>query len=158
MLELRSRRFRLQQATTQEQELDPIHPKNSISRQTSLPPHRDRSACSCAKTNTMAATESTASEGGIDDPKERREGSTQRPRSTSYSSKQRTCQPLDEPPPPRHPPHNKPPTPSSRLAVVKIIASEEEIDNPEDRRDDYKKRPHSTIRTIQLRARRPLDD
>src|ERR1041385_502530 len=100
MLELRSRRFRLQQATTQEQEPDPIHPKNSRSRQKSLPPHRDRSACSCAKTNTMAASKSTASEGKIDDPKGRREGSTQRSRSMNYNTKQRTCRPLDDPPPP----------------------------------------------------------
>src|ERR1041385_1711721 len=100
MLELRSQRFRLQQATTQERELDPIHPKNSRSRQTSLPPHRGRSACSCAKTDTMAATESTASEGEVDDSKESHEGSMQRSRSMNHISKQRTCRPLDEPPPP----------------------------------------------------------
>src|ERR1041385_471993 len=87
-----------------------------------------------------------------------REGSTQRSRSTNYSTKQRTCQPLDDSPPPRHPPHNKTPTPTSRSAIVKIIANEEEIDDLEDRRGDSTKRPHSTSRTIQLRARRPLDD
>src|SRR4051812_47544787 len=87
-----------------------------------------------------------------------REDSMQRSRSTNYNTKQRTCRPLDNPLPPRHPPHNKTPTPSSRSAIVKVIANEEEIDDLEDRREDSTKRPHSTSRTIQLRARRPLDD
>src|ERR1041385_8619564 len=106
-LELQSRRFHPQQATTQEQEPDAIHPKNSRSRQTSLPPQRDRSACSRSKTNTTAAIEPTASERELDDPKERHEGSTWRSQSKSYSTKQRACRPLDDPPPPRHPPRNK---------------------------------------------------
>src|SRR4051812_34824039 len=76
----------------------------------------------------------------------------------SYNTKQGTRRPLDDPPPPRHPPHHKTPTPRSRSAIAKIIANEEEIDDPEDRREDPMKRPHSTSRTIQPRARRPLDD
>src|ERR1041385_4655973 len=139
-LELRSRRFRLQQATTQEQEPNAIHPRNSRSRRISLPPQQDRSACSHIKTNTTAATEPTASEGELDDPKERREGSTRRSRSTNYNMKKRTCRPLDDPPPPEHPPHRKTPTSSSRSMTTKIIANKEEINDSEDRREDPTKR------------------
>src|ERR1041385_4613313 len=119
MLELRSQRFRLQQATTQEQEPDAIYLRNSRSRRISPPPRQDRSACSRAKTNTTEATEPTASEGELDDPKERREGSTRRSRLTNYSMKKRSRRSLDNPPPPRHPPRNKTLTPSSRPATAK---------------------------------------
>src|SRR3954471_4192262 len=45
-------RSRLQQATTRGQEPDLAHSKDSRSRQTSLPPHQDRSGSSCARSNT----------------------------------------------------------------------------------------------------------
>src|ERR1041385_759765 len=72
--------------------------------------------------------------------------------------KKRTCRPADNPLPPTHPPHNKAPTPSSRSVTAKIIANKEEIDDSEDRREDPTKRPHSTSRTTQPCACRPLDD
>src|SRR4051812_16963704 len=62
--ELRSWRSHLQQ------DPDPISPKNSRSPQTSPPRYQDRSACSCAKTNSTAAVKHIASKEEIDDPKE----------------------------------------------------------------------------------------
>src|ERR1043165_1949030 len=131
MLELRSRRSRLQQATTQEQEPDPIRSKNSSSLQASPPLHQDHSTRSRAKTNTTAAAKSITDEEELDDLEGRRGGSTQESRSMNRNTQRRNRQPLDDPPPPGHPPRNRTAIPKPRSAVAKSIANGKTLDDPE---------------------------
>src|SRR3954469_9767207 len=87
---IKSRRFHLQQATTQGQEPDLSHSRDSRSRQTSLPPHQDRSDYSCAKTNTTVMAKYNTNSEEIDDPEERREAFTKESHSTNHDTQWRT--------------------------------------------------------------------
>src|SRR3954463_2890515 len=158
MLGLRSWRSRLQQTTTQGQEPDLAHSKDSRSRRTSMPPHQDRSGYSCARTNTTVMAKCSVSAEGIDDPEEWRGASTKEFHPTNRDTQRRTRKSFDNPPPPGHPPHIKTTTTRSKPAISRTITKKEGIDDPKGAQGKSAGGSQKGSHVTQPYNRRPLDN